>query len=202
VIYFHHGQNLVDNGAVGSEWMVDERYDELIAEGLIRSAIIVGIYNTSDREAEYAGCNIVAKKDQYANWVVHTLKPYVDAHYRTRPQAEHTTTLGSSYGGLISHYIAWNFTSVFGNALTLSTQFAFCTGPAALSELQSYTGPKKPIRYWIDSGSDEGAQSGGGRSDYIERNRIFAEGLAQAGWSELQDVVFLEIPGGQHNQWY
>jgi len=196
VIYFHDGQRL--DGT--NEWMIDERYEELMAEGLITPAIVVGMYNTSDREAEYAGCNNVPKKAAYAAWVKGSLKPYIDSHYRTRWQPPFTATMGSSYGGLISHYLAWTFPDVFGGAGCLSTQFAFCTGPGALDELKSYTGGKKPVRYWIDAGSAEGASVGGGRSDYIQRNLTLAERLAANGWDEGTDLVFLEVPGGQHHE--
>ncbi|MCA9664379.1 MAG: starch-binding protein [Myxococcales bacterium] len=200
VLYFHDGQNLQENGADGQEWLVDERHDELVAEGLITPAIIVGVFNTSDRDREYAGCNNDEdKKKRYGEWMVHALKPYIDQHYRTKPQAEHTLTMGSSYGGLVSHYLAWTFPDTYGGAGCLSTQFAFCTGPAVLSELSSYSGPKKATRYWIDAGSAEGGIAASGRSDYIERNRLFAQSLLRAGWKEGDDLVFLEIIGGDHS---
>jgi enterochelin esterase-like enzyme len=206
VIYAHDGNNLFHDvpgsGGSSSRWNLDDRYEELIGEGLIRPAIVVGPFNTADRSQEYAGCVNPGKRDKYVDWILHTLKPYVDAHYRTRPQAEHTTTLGSSYGGLISHVIAWSSPSVFGNAMTVSTQFANCTGPALLSQLQTYSGGKKPIRYWIDSGTAEGADSGGGRRDYVVHNRAFAESLAKNGWSEGEDLTLLEVPGAEHHESY
>jgi len=204
VIYAHDGNNIFHDlpasGGSASRWNLDDRYEELCGEGLIRPAIVVGPFNTADRSQEYAGCVNVSKRDQYLAWILHTLKPYIDAHYRTKPQAEHTTTLGSSYGGLISHVIAWNASSVFGNAMTVSTQFANCTGPALLAQLQSYSGGKKPIRYWIDAGTAEGVESGGGRRDYVVHNRAFAESLAKQGWNEGEDLALLEIPDAEHHE--
>jgi predicted alpha/beta superfamily hydrolase len=53
VFYMHDGQNLFDTNAVRDEWRVDETMEDLIAQELIPSMIVVGISNTPERLLEY-----------------------------------------------------------------------------------------------------------------------------------------------------
>ncbi len=201
VVYFHDGQNLFQpqEASYGQEWMVDEHYDELIAEGLIHPAIFVGIWSSADRTKEYVGgCGVGDAKAPYAAWVIHSLKPYIDHHYRTRPEAEFTLTMGSSFGGIISHYLSWNNPDVFGSAVCVSTAFK-CAGTTMLTDLLAYTGGKKNVRYWIDGGFKEGTSLPTGRTSYVDDNRRFAEKLASLGWRDGDDLGFLEADEG-HNE--
>ena len=204
VVYFHDGQNLFEDSeaSFGQEWMVDEHYDELIAEGLIHPAIIVGVWSTGDtRTMEYVGgCDSGDAKDKYAAWVVHSLKPYIDHHYRTKSEAEFTTTMGSSFGGIISWYLSWNHPQIFGQAGCVSTAF-FCGGIQLLEQIVAYSGGKKPVRYWIDAGyAEDGIIDAGGRNAYVVKNRTFAEKLAALGWRDGDDLGFLEVPGATHSE--
>ncbi len=54
VLYMHDGQNLFDAGTsfIGVEWSVDETLERMIREKLVRPLIVVGIYNTGEREFE------------------------------------------------------------------------------------------------------------------------------------------------------
>ncbi len=56
----------------------------------------------------------------YMNWLVRTLKPYIDANYRTLPDREHTMIAGSSMGGLMSLYAVCAYNQVFQRAACLS----------------------------------------------------------------------------------
>lgn len=205
VVYFHDGQNLFQpqEATFGQEWMVDEAYDELIAEDLIDPAIFVGIWSATDsatRTMEYVGgCGVGDGKAQYAAWLMHSLKPYIDEHYRTRPEVEFTTTMGSSYGGIISYYLSWNHPDVFSGAACVSTAFG-CNGVQMLSDLLAYAGAKKNVRYWIDGGFAEGSNLPTGRTSYVQNNRLFAEKLAALGWRENDDLGFLEAVGEGHSE--
>lgn len=66
--------------------------------------------------------------DNYLRFIVEELKPFVDAHYRTRPQAAHTAILGSSMGGLISAYAFCEYPDVFHLAGCLSTHWPIADG--------------------------------------------------------------------------
>ena len=56
-------------------------------------------------------------------FVVDVVKPFVDIHYRTRPDREDTAIAGSSMGGLISHYALLRYPQVFGKAAIFSPSY-------------------------------------------------------------------------------
>jgi alpha-glucosidase len=131
VIYMHDGQNLFDNAtSFAGEWKVDEILDSLYTyRGF--SAIVVGIYNDEkERINEYSpwkndSLGIGGDGDKYVKFIVNTLKPFIDRHYRTLSGRENTAIMGSSMGGLISLYAALEYPEVFGNAAIFSPSLWF-----------------------------------------------------------------------------
>jgi predicted alpha/beta superfamily hydrolase len=125
VIYMHDGQNLFDAYTSGyGEWGIDEILDKL-PDG--KESIIVGIDHGGDyRITEYDPYDSKYGKGRgsdYVAFLVKTLKPYIDQHYRVKTDASHTTIAGSSMGGLISMYAALRYPGVFGNAGIFSPAF-------------------------------------------------------------------------------
>ena len=144
VIYMHDGQNLFDANTTWNHqaWEMDRAMGRLIAADSISPAIIVGIHSFQDtRVADLmprkavsgtpleATLDMVKLKgrrvrgDEYASFIVETLKPAIDSTYRTLPDAPNTTVMGSSMGGLMSIYALCEYPRVFGNALCLSTHW-------------------------------------------------------------------------------
>lgn len=124
VIYAHDAQNLFDSKtSFAGEWNLDEKLDSLKAQ-----VIVVGIENGGDKRLgeltpypheKYGG----GQGDAYLDFIVHTLKPKIDAQYRTKPQAKNTLIMGSSLGGLISFYALLKYPEVFGKAAVFSPAF-------------------------------------------------------------------------------
>lgn len=120
VIYMHDGQNVFSpySAAFGNEWSVDEVMEKLIRAGKVREAIIVA--STSDpfeRSLEY---HVYKKGRLYAQFLVDTLKPYIDRNYRTLSDRKNTFLMGSSFGALISFTVLWEHSDVFSKAAGLS----------------------------------------------------------------------------------
>lgn len=121
VIYMQDGQHLFDEatsqGRIGPiEWGVDETLD-----AAPQSAIVVAINHLEDyaeREPEFYfhpnSNHPKVQGPQYVSFIVETLKPYVDRHYRTLSEPRHTAIAGSSLGGLISLYAGLHYPEVFG----------------------------------------------------------------------------------------
>ena len=122
VLYLQDGQNVFDNAtAYADEWGVDETLNQLSAGSPpVSSSIVVAIDNGGEhRLDEYSPWQNAALKkggegDQYTNFLALTLKPYIDAHYRTLPDAAHTAIAGSSMGGLLALYAGLKYPLVFG----------------------------------------------------------------------------------------
>ncbi|MEO8533998.1 MAG: alpha/beta hydrolase-fold protein [Flavobacterium sp.] len=124
VIYMHDAQNLFDikTSFVG-EWNVDEKLDSLKAQ-----VIVVGIEHGNDKRTDeltpyknekYGGGNA----DNYLDFIVKTVKPYIDKNYRTKTKAKNTLIMGSSLGGLVSYYAILKYPKVFGKAGVFSPSF-------------------------------------------------------------------------------
>ncbi len=130
VLYMHDAQNLFDDAtSFAGEWGVDETLDEF-ARTRGFEAIVVGIDNGgAERIHELSPWPNPkygpAQGEQYMAFVVDVVKPWIDAHYRTRPGREDTAILGSSMGGLISQYALVRYPQVFGKAAIFSPSYWF-----------------------------------------------------------------------------
>lgn len=133
VLYMHDGQNIFDDASSYSgEWGVDEFLDST----KMKKCIVVGIDNGGDKRLnEYCpydfsltgiAANNKTNKGEgglYADFLVKTLKPYIDKRYRTAKDKKNTFVAGSSMGGLISLYAVLKYPTVFGGAAVFSPAF-------------------------------------------------------------------------------
>lgn len=158
VLYMHDGQNIFDEytSAFG-EWGVDECIDSLIKMGS-RACIVIGVENGSERMQEYNPYDLndfeEGKGDRYIDFLVKTLKPFIDRHYRTLHSAENTLIAGSSMGGLISYYAMLKYPDVFGKGGIFSP--AFWTAET-IKNLTDSTGNKLHGKLFFYIGGLEGA---------------------------------------------
>ena len=133
VLYLHDGQNVFDAAtSYAGEWGVDETLDRLGDAAGIVVAVDNGGPFRSDEYIPWASDSLRGQPHRggqggaYVDFLARTLKPYVDAHFRTRPAAAHTGVAGSSLGGLISVYAALKYPRVFGRVGAFSPAFWVC----------------------------------------------------------------------------
>lgn len=69
----------------------------------------------------------VYEADEYLRFLTSELKPFIDSHYPTLPDRQHTFVAGSSMGGLISLYALCEYPDVFGGAACMSTHLPMIT---------------------------------------------------------------------------
>jgi predicted alpha/beta superfamily hydrolase len=128
VLYMQDGQNLFnEQTAAFGEWGVDECLDTLQKQ-TGKDCIVVGIDNGGDkRNNEYNPYDNAqfgkGEGNQYVEFLVKTLKPFIDGKYRTLKDAPHTYIAGSSMGALISLYAEIKYPNVFGSAGVFSPAF-------------------------------------------------------------------------------
>jgi predicted alpha/beta superfamily hydrolase len=138
VLYMHDGQNLFDAAtSFSGEWQVDETLNALHASGNY-GAIVVGIDNGgASRLNEYSPWNNPqyggGEGAAYIDFIAQTLKPFIDANYRTLTEPQYTALFGSSMGGLISTYGAVRYPNLFGKVGSFSPAYWF-----ALTQLNNY----------------------------------------------------------------
>ena len=131
VIYMQDGQNLFDNTtAAFGEWGIDKTLNKMPSKRK-KIPIIIAIDNAADnRIDEYAPWKRQefgrgGHGNQYADFIAHTLKPYIDNHFRTLADRRNTAIMGSSMGGLIALYTGLKHNQLFGKIGCLSPAFWF-----------------------------------------------------------------------------
>jgi predicted alpha/beta superfamily hydrolase len=194
VLYMHDGQNLFDaSTAYSGEWEVDETLNTLAQEGK-HVPLVVGIDNgggdrideyTPWANSQYGG----GDGEKYMQFIVETLKPYIDQNYRTLSGRENTGILGSSLGGLISHYGSLKYQDVFSKAGLFSPSYWFSDSVWGFTHS---TGKQEEMRFYQLCGNSESAGMVG---DMQRMN----DSLLSIGFS--QEKVFNKIvASGQHNE--
>lgn len=194
VLYMHDGQNLFDTAtAYAGEWKVDETLDALAKEGRLE-LIVVGIDNGGEKRmtelnawsSERFGA---AEGREYTDFIVKTLKPLVDQRYRTLPGREHTAIMGSSMGGLASHYALAQYPQVFSKAGVFSP--AYWTAQPSFGFVASKPVPKD-ARVFMLMGEKEGP----GMVADVKR---MAEVVQKTGHPAANTVLKI-VPGAEHNE--
>ena len=191
VMYLQDGQNIFDEFTAGfGEWGVDESLDSLIKIG-VPPCIVIGIDNGPERMQEYNPYEFKdfgkGMGDAYVEFLVHTLKPFIDKHYRTLSSKNNTIIGGSSMGGLISFYAMLKYPGVFGNGGIFSPAFWTAKGIKNLSDSTSNMLTGKLFFYM---GALEGEA-------YLNDMNEIVETVAKKSDAMIYTVV---DPRGQHNE--
>ncbi|HET9823519.1 MAG TPA: alpha/beta hydrolase-fold protein [Burkholderiaceae bacterium] len=157
LVVLHDAQNLFDAiTSFAGEWGVDEAMDTLAAATGFE-ALVVGIDHGGERRvAEMLprphGEFRQADGDAYADFVVHTLLPWVAARYRVREGAEHAAIGGSSMGAVISQHLLQRHPGRFGKALLFSP--AYWVAPSLFEQAAAQPLPAGSRVAWYAGGSE------------------------------------------------
>jgi predicted alpha/beta superfamily hydrolase len=123
------------------------------------------------------------------DFIVKVVKPLIDSSYRTLPDRAHTAVMGSSMGGLISHYAINQYPDVFSKAGVFSP--AYWTAPQSY-ELAAATTLPKDARVYMLMGELEG-------DSMVPDVQRMAAVVRQAGLLE-QNLMLTIVPGARHNE--
>jgi enterochelin esterase-like enzyme len=231
VLYLHDGQNVFSSAGKGAafgwgSWELDHTVDALGRAKKMQEIMMVAVDNSPRRLEEYSGrrspsrgSRLKTAFEKYEAFLTKELKPRMDQDYRTLPTAEHTAVMGSSMGGLCSLVLAWDNPEVFGGAASLSGAFTIYRPNFVDDVLESYHGPPKRFRVYLDSGIVNSTGGDDGRS----RTEQVAAELRRIGWtaSNLEKFVdektlnraelkksglrrgkWVEARKSQHNEFY
>lgn len=130
----------------------------------------------------------MGRGDETMRFIVDTLKPMIDATYRTWPFREATGIGGSSMGGLMSAYAVIRYNRWFSKAACLSS--AIGPGMRALTEDLDRSELSADTRVYLSWGTKES----GGRNGMGPCSRKLAESLAAHGVNTRLRCV----EGGRH----
>ncbi|MBC7417949.1 MAG: hypothetical protein H7325_07320 [Pedobacter sp.] len=195
VIYMQDAQNLFHTTPIrNNEWAVDAVMDSLTDAGT-KEMIVVGIaHGGKDRLIEYNPYDSKFGKTEgkaYTVFLVKTLKPFIDKHFRTLSTAKNTAIAGSSMGGLISMYAINAYPKTFGAAGIFSP--SFWLAPKIYDEVATNLKALKNHKIFFVAGDKESA-------DMVTDMKKMFNLLNPNGLDK--NIIFSEQPDGKHSEWF
>ena len=127
----------------------------------------------------------------YGRLLVEELKPWVDASFRTCPEAEHTGLGGSSLGGLITLYLGLLYPGVFTRLAVMSPSIWW--DHRSILTIVANTRPKPPLRIWLDNGTPEGAR-------HVRDTESLERRLMMQGWVPGLDLELMKARDALHTE--
>lgn len=197
VVYMQDAQNLFDQAyAPFGEWEVDESMNDLFYNQADFGAIIVGIdHGDIDRINEYSPWINPGygggQGDEYMNFLVQDLVPYVDANFRTIANPNARALIGSSMGGLISQYGVIEHPNTFRKGGIMSPAFWFS------SDLYTHVhtqGIHPMMKFYFVSGTTES-------SSMVPLMNQMRDSLLSLGLPSNR-IEFQTHADGQHSEWF
>lgn len=189
VLYMQDGQNVFDNAtSFSGEWGVDEFLDTVS----LKKCIVVGIdHGGAKRINEYCPYDMEkfgkGEGGAYVDFLVKTLRPFINKSYRTKTDRKDTWLAGSSMGGIISMYAILKYPKVFGGAGVFSP--AFWVGPKIFDDIKTKGNKVKGSIYFY-AGKQEG------EAMVPDMLKAF-EGMARVSKARMETVI---RDDGKHNE--
>ena len=134
VMYFFDGHNLFsdEDATYGKSWGMKE-----YLENWGKDMIIVGVecgHGEGERLSEYLPypaykgwfSEYEPKGRETMDWMIHEIKPVIDAEYRTWPFRECTAIGGASMGGIMALYAAIHYNRWISKAACVSSAMGYC----------------------------------------------------------------------------
>jgi len=194
VLYLQDGQNLFDpEESFAGSWRVDVAMDQAAGRGF--DGIAVGIWHAGEeRLAEYSPFDDPkagsGRGREYVTYLAETIKPLVDARYRTIPGRGTTCVAGSSMGGLISLFAFLARPDVFGATAAMSPSLWYA-GRAIFEAVEA--APFQPGRIYLDVGRREGEET-------VADARRLRDLFIAKGYRKGDQIRYVEDLAGGHEE--
>ena len=209
VLYMHDGHNLFfpQEAFAGVTWQVDKTLELLDGMNTVEKVIVVALY-PEDRMVDY----VKPGYELYGKFLVESLMPELEQSLNCLKGPQNTAVMGSSLGGVVSFYLAWQWPEKFGMAGCFSSTFGYSDD---LLERVAKEGPRraKPVgaeqsqpevetasgtypavsgvRFYLDSGWP---------GDNYEVTRNMTAQLLSHGFTWGKDVLSFTYPLAAHTE--
>ena len=197
VLYLQDAQNLFNEYNPYGNWAIDKHLAELTSNGHGDIIVIAIDHGGRERIQEYSPYyHRRFGKGQgvhYAEFIINTLKPYIDKSYRTKPERRFSGIGGSSMGGLISAFIGIVHPEYFSRLMIFSPSFWYSDKIYFDAFNYQYT---LPMRMYIYGGDRE--------SEYMSRHiHRFKDAVKDGDYNDsLVQYKVVINPHGEHNESY
>jgi predicted alpha/beta superfamily hydrolase len=177
-LYVHDGQNSMEDADswTGTSWRLAGALTRMADHGLLATELpIVVMIPSMDgdflpglirrRHLEYGDSNFPFAQ-AHVDFVAKTVKPLVDARFRTNPNPSHTFCIGSSLGGQASLHLLLRYPHLFGGAACLSPAF----GPNLTQEVA-----RSSSKSSSSSSTRRGSSGSGSGGSPLQSKRIYLD---------------------------
>jgi predicted alpha/beta superfamily hydrolase len=195
VLYLQDAQNLFGEGSTYGNWEIDKRMAIMAAQGKGDFIVVAIEHGEEDRLREYSPYTTprhgrgLGKK--YANFIVRTLKPFIDKNFRTKPEPQFTGIGGSSMGGLVSIYAGLMYPETIGKLMIFSP--SLWVSPKIYFDSVEFFNPLETKIYMY-----AGAKEGKFMIPSVEKLK---ETIEKQGWDKSRIDFNLSIDlQGKHNE--
>lgn len=198
VLYMFDGHNVFfdEDATYGKSWGMGEF---LLKTG--KDLIVVAVecnHGVNKRLEEYSpfelefpdSGKLPGRGKVYMDWMVNTLKPFVDQTYPTLPDRSHTSLAGSSMGGLMALYGVCNYNDVFQKAACISP--SFWVSKDRVVDIVAKADLATDSRVYIDYGSLELPTHAPSSEALVSVARMLL--------SRRVNVTLKIVPGGIHSE--
>ena len=189
VLYMNDGHFISRRTGSPESWGVDSVCDAMILAKEIEPIIVVGI--TSSDSSRFYDYPPFLGGDRYLRAIRDTLKPTIDRKFATLPDANHTSIMGASLGGLISVYAGYAYDGTFGRVAGISGSYSWDRG--RFFDFVSRRGRPAISRLYLDSGTV---------FDNLGPAREMRDIALSQGFVLGADLFYLEADGAAHEQRY
>lgn len=198
VMYMFDGHNVFFDGdaTYGSSWGMS-RYLDAAKKELIVVAVECN-HAGNGRLQEYSPFTFVnatlgkiqGRGRAYMDWLVGTLKPYIDENYRTLPDRSNTILCGSSMGGLMALYGACAYNRYFQKAACLSPSLWVDSGKVL--EFVAKANMRKDTCIYMDYGSEEMFNHAANSECLLSTSHMLL--------TKRVNLALRVVPGGDHSE--
>lgn len=210
VLYLNDGQDL-------PRLRMTDVLNSLYRQQAIMPFVLVAVH-AGDRIQEYGTAaqadymNRGSKAGLYTDFVLTELVPYVQKHYRVTSEANQSVFGGFSLGGLSAFDIVFHHPGQFSRAGVFSGSFWWRSKSTEdgyrdetdriMHHLVRKGSYRKHLKFWFETGTDDETsdRNNNGIIDSIDDTTDLIDELVKKGYSRNDDIRYVEIVGGRHNQ--
>lgn len=220
VLYMFDGQNIFHSfkgwgGKMNKGWRVSQVLDSLNRTTSIPPMIVVGIFNSEKRMSEYMPAkpqDLLKKRiaetksdwykifqteppqsDDQLRFLIEEVKPYVDQHFLSLPDQQHTFVGGSSMGGLMAAYAICEYPVIFGGAACFSTHWPALDG-VFLEYFKTHLPDPSSHKLYFDHGTE------GLDAEYEPFQMIADEAIKSSGYEVNSNWITRTFDGAKHHE--
>ena len=195
-----------------------ETIQRMFQRGSLRHIVTVGVHANEKRMEEYGTmesadfANRGAKAGLYANFFLRELVPYIRGKYNVSVSRHRNAIAGFSLGGLSALDIGWNHPDHFARIGVFSGSLwwrkrAINKGyrddrDRIIHQVIQKGEKRKGLRFWLEAGTHDevGDRNHNGVIDAIDDTIDLIRILKEKGYTQPDDIQFLLVKGGEHNQ--